>query len=474
MKKKIIFLITILTILLGIKKAYAEEYKFYEAEFIDQIYMNKYQYSNNTIYYQQARKFRNSRTNELVYCIEPLTFFNENSTYTTTTTPRNLAQSQVDRIKKIAYFGYKYKGHIEDSWYAVAQLMIWKEANPYGGDYYFTETLNGQRTNKFDYQISEINRLINEYDHEISIENQTITLVQGETKSILIGNTLNHYTTNNEEISIENGSIIIHNLEEGEYTITLTREKETIFGSPFVIYRAPDSQTLMLLGDLDPKEVHFKIKVISNSITIHKIDEDTQESIPQGDAKLDGAIFQLYDANNQEINQIEITDGEGTIKDIPFGSYYLKEIQPGEGYYLNDGIWEVILSETNQNIDITVSNKIIEKEIIIEKKYGEENNLQPEENITFQILNQNNEVIETVQTNKEGMTNFKIPYGTYTIKQINTTEGYELLNPFQLIVHNNTKETIELNDFKIPVPNTSTNDKKNILIIIIGFILLLC
>ena len=77
-KKKIFFLITIIGIMIfKILNVNAESATFYEAEYIDNIYMSKYQYSNNTIYYQKARFFRKSDTGEAAYCIEPFTFFNE-------------------------------------------------------------------------------------------------------------------------------------------------------------------------------------------------------------------------------------------------------------------------------------------------------------------------------------------------------------------------------------------------------------
>ena len=471
MQKKIIFLITMMAIILCGWKVKAEEYKFYEAEYLDKIYMSKYEYATNTIYYQKARKFRNQKNGEVVYCIEPLTFFNENSTYEVTTTPRNLTEQQINRIKKIAYLGFRYPGHEDGSWYAVAQIMIWRESNPTGGDYYFTDTLNGNRIDLYDGQIDEINRMIKEYDEEIPIENQTITLVQGTTKEIEIGNKLNYYTTNQSEITLEDGKIKINSLEEGEYDITLTRIKENIYATPFVMYQSPNSQTLMLGGDLEEKDVSFKIKVINNSIELEKVDKETISQ--QGDAKLDGALYQLYDEEQKEIETIEIINGKGIIKNIPLGTYTIKEIKAGEGYTLNDTIYEIKLTEEEPNAKITVTNQVIKKEITIKKQFGEEENLQPEENITFEIMNQKNEVIYTLQTNKEGITTFTIPYGTYIVKQINTTEGYEILNPFQLIIKDNEPKIIELYDYKIPVPNTSTKDNQ-IKYLIIWIILLLC
>ena len=76
--------------------------------------------------------------------------------------------------------------------------------------------------------------------------------------------------------------------------------------------------------------------------------------------------------------------------------------------------------------------------------------------------------------NEEGIVTFLLPYGSYTIKQTNTTEGYELLKPFLLIVHNSEKEILELKDYKIPVPNTSTKDKINIWKYVLLIFLLFC
>ncbi len=467
MKKLLFFLIMIMTLfLIGNTNVYAEEHSFYEAEYLDKMYMNKYDYSTNTIYYQRARKFRDKKTYAEVYCIEPLTFFNENSTYYETTTPRNLTQAQIERIKKIAYFGYRYKNHDDGSWYAVAQLMIWREANPTGGDFYFTDTLNGNRTNQFDYQIDEINRLINEYDNEISINNKTITMVEGSTKEIEIGSVLNYYTTNNQEIEINDTSIIIKDLPAGEYSITLTREKENYYNTPIVIYESANSQDMMKWGDLEEKEVHFNIHVINNYIELTKLDADTNDNIPQGDAKLDGALYKLYNENNEEIDSIEIINNKGTIKNIPFGTYYLKEIIPGTGYNLNDEIYEVILNEQNPNKELTVTNKVIEKEITIHKTYGEDI---PEENIEFQIINKQDEITDQGKTNSQGNVSFILPFGEYTIKQINTTEGYQINNPFKITIDNSEKETISLHDYEIPIPNTGV-DKISILSLLLYII----
>ena len=94
-------------------------------------------------------------------------------------------------------------------------------------------------------------------------------------------------------------------------------------------------------------------------------------------------------------------------------------------------------------------------------------------NIQFEIINSNNEVIETVETNEQGEVEITLPYGTYTIKQVNTTDGYQIIEPFQITITNQEEETITLHDYKIPVPNTKK--ERNLLEIIIQFIrMILC
>ena len=54
---------------------------------------------------------------------------------------------------------------------------------------------------------------------------------------------------------------------------------------------------------------------------------------------------------------------------------------------------------------------------------------------------------------------------------MNTTEGYQLVEPFYISITDSNNETIELYDYKIPVPNTSKESILVILLKILEFIL---
>ena len=446
----------------------AQDASFYEAEYIDNIYMNKYDYSNNYIYYQKARFFRKTGTNEFAYCIEPFRFFNSSSSYQSTTTPRDLTNSQIDRISKIAYFGYGYKNHTEPKWYAITQLMIWQEANIGKGDFYFTNGLNGNRINPYNNEINEINNLINEYSILPSFADKTFTIIENETLVLEdTNNVLNNYKIDN--INKNNNKIELNNLNEGIYIYNIVKD-EKVYNKPFIFYQSDTSQNILETGDIKPINSSFKVRVLKTDISITKIDKDTKSIIPSGDGILNGAIYTLYDENNNKVKDLEIVDNKSVIINIPFGKYYLKETKANTGYLLDNNTYEINITPKNYKIDLILENKIIEKKIIIEKKYGEENILKGEKNISFDIYSKD-KYIKTITTNDLGIVEVTLPYGEYKFIQINTTEGYKKIEPFIVKVDNTDRELIELKDLKIEVPNTHIDN--TLLILILNFLLTL-
>ena len=476
-KKINIFLILIASIFISkniVINVQAEDANFYEAEYIDGIYMNKYDYSTGITYFQKARFFRKTNTNEFAYCIEPFKIFNESSTYESTISPTNLNKNQIDRISKIAHFGYGYSNHNDSKWYAITQMMIWKEANPNNGDYYFTDSLNGNRINPYDNEINEINNLINNHNTIPSFSNKTYTIISNN-KLILedTNNVLDKYiidNNNNNNYEIKDNKIIINNLKKGNYKYNLIKQ-DNYYNKPYIFYQANNSQNLIKTGDIENISTSFQINVVETEIDVFKIDKDTKSIITKGEAKLDGSTFTLYDSNMNKIKDLVIKNNQSIIKNINFGKYYLKETTPGIGYLLNDKIYEINITEKNTHQEIIVENKVIEKKITIEKKYGDNYILKNEKNISFDIYNYLDEKINTITTNEEGIAEITLPYGEYKIVQINSTEGYQKIDPITIKIDNTENEKIELKDMKIPVPNTHTDN--TLLLEIIKLLLIL-
>ena len=432
--------------------------------------MNKRAKGSNTIYYQKARFFRQSGTNDFAYCIEPFNFFNETSTYQSTINPSNLTAYQKTRISMIAHFGYGYGNHTSTKWYAITQFMIWQTADP-NGDFYFTDSLNGNRIEKFTSEMNEINNLINNYQTTPSIANKEYDLVEGEKLNVNdTNNVLNAYSSSNSKFKIENNKLVSGALTEGEYEITLTRNSK-VHNRPIIFYQSSNSQNLVETGDVDSKSYKLKVNVVKTSLKITKIDSDTKTTKASGDAKLEGAIYELYDSNMEKLKEITIDNNKiGYLENLSFGKYYLKEIKPGIGYTLNDEIHEINISKDNKDIELTLENKVIKAKIVINKSYEGSSN-KKESNVTFNIYNKNNKLVKTITTNSSGYAEVILPYGKYKVKQLNSKDGYYKVEDFLIDITSSDKQIYNLTDYKIKVPNTSSN---SIIYNILEFICLLC
>lgn len=467
MKKIIIFLITVIGIstfsLVNVDAA--GEFSFYEGDYIQGIWITKEK--GGTKYYQKARFFMMKNTNQFAYCIEPFAMFNEDSSYTRSLTASNLSQQQMKRISLIAYFGYVYGSHYDPKWYAVSQYMIWKEADP-SSDIYFTDGLNGNRITAYTNEINEINNLINNYLTIPSIANTEATIVEGHSITLTdTNNVLSHYTSDDPNVSIEGNQITVENLQEGEHTIHLTRDSKRTTMIPF-FYHSDTSQDMTTLGDVDDIQISFKVHVKKTSLEITKIDKDNQDTVPSGEGSLSGAIYQLYDKDMNELEQLTIDEDMQTkIENLDFGTYYLKEIKAGVGYKLDEELHEFAIDQDNLDISLTLENEIIKKKVEINKSYGDGTQSNKESGINFDIFNHKNELYMTITTDSNGYACVYLPYGKYLIKQRNSTPGYGFNDDFHINVYDEEPIKYNLYDYKIKVPNTEKNNNYYSLIFII-------
>ena len=465
MKKILFFLTTIIIVLICSTNVNAST-TFYEGEYIDNIYMNKQKAGSSTIYYQKARFFRQTGTNRFAYCIDPFVFFQDGSIYEETITPSNLTASQKEQISLIAYFGYGYKNHTDTKWYAITQFMIWKAADP-TGNFYFTDGLNGPRITAYTNEMNEINNLINNYKKQTSLNNKTYTLLEGESLSVTdTNNVLSNYKSSNPNFIISGNKLTSSSLTEGVYQIDLIRE-ENYHNAPLLFYQSANSQALMQTGNLSNKQEHLQVEVIKTEIEITKIDKDTQSITPSGEGVLIGAEYGLYNEQDELIQTIVINeDSTGKVENIPFGKYYLKETKAPTGYQLSNEKHEIEITKENSKLKLTLENEILKKKIIIYKTYDENERI-PEANISFTIYDNKNNKVATITTDENGKAEITLPYGEYKIVQENTTEGYHKVENILLTVEDTEEEIITLTDYKIAVPETSTN----IFITIINIIL---
>lgn len=446
MKKILLFLILLFTSFISVN---AQSHSFFEGEYIDNIYMNRLK--DNIIDYQQARIFRHSKSFAPSYCIEPYSTFNTGALYYQTNNPPNLTNEQIERIKLISYYGWGYKDHSDQKWYAIAQFMIWEASYPHA-QYYFSDTLAGPKVIKYTSEINEINNLISNHKQQPSFETTNITDKTNKTITLKDkNNTLDKYKVTSNNATIENNNLIIKNLNPGTHTINLEQKLEGSSKSEF--YVSGNSQNLITMGYPDPIKLSVTVNIQETKLSIKKIDKDTKTNNPQPNTSLAGAVFELY-KDNKLLKEIKLEETELELKDLDYGSYYIKEKTPGTGYQLNTNTYKFNITKENPTAEITIENEVIKKEIEITKLYGTDNDFKPEENINFNIYDEEDNLIKTIITNKDGKASITLQYGKYIIKQMTTTEGFEKTEPIELDIKDTKKEEFTLKDYKIPVPDT--------------------
>jgi hypothetical protein len=447
------------------KKVSAME-KFYEGEYIDGIYTKSIYIKNYSTHFQKARFFRRTSDNKEAYCIEPFAFFDQNESYESSVNPSNISPEMWKRMSLIAYYGYGYKNHTDSKWYAITQLLIWKTSN-INGEFFFTDTLNGNRVELFQDEINEINNLVENHLKMPSVAGKTYNIKKGTNYIYDDNNVISNFVNTDNLLSIEDNKIDTSNLSEGSYTFSFKRSNNNS-NDPVLFYYSPNSQNIMTSGHIDDDSFYVNINVYDTEININKIDKDTGSNVSSGTAKLCDAKFNLYDENSNLIQEVSLDENcSAKIKGLDLGKYYIKESKPGEGYEIDNTVYDVIIDLDNTKINLQISNKVISKEIIIHKEYGTDDNSNPEKDAIFDIYSKDNKYIDTIVTNDKGIARITLPYGEYEFRQVTTKDGYMPVDNFSIKVDNTNTDEIDKMDYIIKVPNTRSDKKSSVIPIIL-------
>lgn len=470
--KRVIILLTLLSIFIGLKiDVYATTYtdKFIISDVIDGIYYAKVK--NGITEYRKAKFKRRISDNKIVYCIEPFVGLKENTSYKgydyNYESILKMSKEDWQRISLLAYYGYGYPGHTDSKWYPITQILIWQTIDK-EATFYYTKTYKGERTVKFTSEINELEKLVKNHFIKPSFDGDTYNMSISSTLTITDeNNILSNYEVidNTNLVKIENNKLIVNTTEEeSEINITL-QKKDKLYNALPIVYVSNTYQNVLSVGSYEPVYSNLKITVASGNIKITKKDADTLSIIPQGEASLIGTTYELYDENNIYIDKIVIgDDNTGTLNKVKYGNYKLIEKISGVGYQLDNKEYYFSINEENMNIDLELTNQVIKRKIKIKKYTEDENKLLLEENIKFQIYNNNGEIIKEITTDNNGEIEFELPYGTYIVKQVNTTDGYQKVEDFEIKIDETSDELIEFFLYDLKIPNTSQKDYTKVLI----------
>ncbi len=444
--KKIIVIIMIFFIgIIGVMASDTSE-EFYSGDWIPNIYIDKVK--NGTIHYRQARFIKRKSNKDIAYCIEPFEDMKYNDNYNGYTSDYSnhlgISDSTWKRISRIAYFGYGYADHTSDKWYAITQVMIWREVDK-SAQFYFTDSLNGNKTNKYDDEINEINKLISSNTKLPSFANKTYDFSINSTNTLVDTNSvLNmfefNYSNDLLEIKKEGNNLIIKSTSDTNVNVSFEKRFNN-YNTKTIVFVDSSYQNLMTPGNIDGLVFDLKLNIKSGRIKITKVDSDTLEKTPNGEGRLIGSKYGVYDLNGNIIDEMVIDDENESISNsLPFGNYIIKEIESMEGYLLDENEYEVNIDNDNLFVDLVLKNKAIKSTIEIYKYYDEK----LESGISFDIYDCNNNLIDTVTTDEYGRITKELYYGKYRFHQLNTTKNYKYVDDFEVIIDEDSHEIIRL------------------------------
>ncbi len=462
MKKIKLIIFILLTLIISKIDVYALSNQFKASEKIPDVYYAK-ERNGIVVMSRQALFIRNSNTAEHVYCIEPFGVLIDNYNYKNYTSEYNsnlnISKEQWQRIRLLAYYGYKYNGHTDQKWYSITQVMIWRTADPSNKFYWVSST--GSKIDKFTAEIQEMEDLIKNHYTLPEIKDNYIVSINSEYTIMDTNDVLSNYeiSYSDVEAKIVDNKLMIRTTTNGNKKIELTKRSDIIEEIPVFFYDE-SSQNIMSPGSLEEIKKEIKINVVSGQVSVTKVDSETLTTNPQGEASLIGAVYNLYNDKNELIKEMIIgTDNKANTSNLPYGNYYLKEVQSGPGYYIDKNKYEFVINEKNLNIQIIVKNIVIKNKIVIKKYYGDNDKFELEEGISFEIYDCKDNLIDILVTNKEGEIILDLPYGRYTLKQLTTTENYEMVEDIKLVIDelSDVERLIELMDYKINTPPASLN-----------------
>lgn len=497
MKKKLLFLlIGIIGLCFSMTNVYAETYSggFGDGDVIEtKVYVNKREQSGY-MRWQRVHTIIKYDTGQIVYCMQPMVLIEDGAIYNLTAEDyagaQNLTAAQYDRIRLLAYYGYGYGNHTSTDWVSVTQVAIWRTTRPDMDIFYSWGQQGANRDDSiFADKFAELENLLANHYTRPSFNTNSIETVIGKTETIVDGNNvlskyqISSQTNVNASISGNNLNITATGVGDGEVTL---EKAERRFGQDPIIFYAVDSQNILMPGDPKPVRAKLNLKINGGTITIEKLDDETKENTPQGEATLKGATYGIYNENDEEVGTIT-TGEDGTIKSdyLPsLGKFYIKEKSPSTGYELDTRKYPFEITLDDLNPSINVYEKVIKvkynlTKVIARNTTGE---MFPEAGVKFAFIDKNGNTVQELTTDSEGKISVELPYGTYTVRQLTATQGHEKVEDYTLEVtktetinkvlanaeitaklrvvkiDKETKEVIKRAGIRFKILNTATNE----------------
>lgn len=211
----------------------------------------------------------------------------------------------------------------------------------------------------------------------------------------------------------KNGEATTSRLPIGEYKI-----KESSLGTNEE-YVLNDEVKTITVEEEKIKTIKFENERKKGNLKIYKVDLDNNK-IPVSDVE-----FEIKDSDGYTYKATTDKDGIVYIENIRTGIATIKETKTNKIYKLSEEIYNAEIN-WNETTEITIQNEKLKGQIEVFKVDSENNEIKLE-GIEFQVINSNDEVVETIITDKDGYAiTSRIPIGEYRLKEVKTDDMHIL------------------------------------------------
>ena len=206
-------------------------------------------------------------------------------------------------------------------------------------------------------------------------------------------------------------------------------------------------------------------KRITGNLNVIKVDDNN--------TPIKGVKFEIYDANKNKVDTITTDEnGKATSKDLQIGTYTYKEVSVPKGYVIDENEYEFAVTSKETKIEKTVVNNRAKGALKIIKL--EKGTKTPIEGVTFEILDENKNVVDTIVTNKDGIAEKQdLIVGKYYYREISAPDKYIVDSKeksFKLTDNGEIFEATVYNEAKtLPVTGGSLSLDMLIVLMVAGF-----
>ena len=237
-----------------------------------------------------------------------------------------------------------------------------------------------------------------------------------------------------------NGEWKIEGINPGTYIVT----EESINK-----YVPQNSQTVTVEGGNKTATVTFSNVLKKFRVSVNK--QDIEKTHPQGDAKLGGAIYGLYHGDTLVAQYTTQNDGTFTTDYFVCDTNWtLKEIQPSEGYLLDETVYPVGADPQLYTVEYNWTSNTVKEQVKKGKvsiiKHTDDGSTKietPEKGAEFQLylkssgsfVNADPDERDTIICDEDGFASSKLlPYGVYTVHQTKGWDGREKITDFDVFI----------------------------------------